>query len=97
VAASPTNGMAVASLVCSCAGIIPFFFGIPCVLGIVFGFVARSQIRRTDGVQSGRGLALAGIIIGFSLIALFILVVVLIAAAGHNCTDIDNSTNCTVN
>ena len=77
-----TNGLAVASLVCACAGIIPFLFGIPSVLGIVFGFVARSQIRNAHGAQGGAGLALAGIIVGFSLIGLFILAVVLIAVFG---------------
>ena len=58
--AAPTNGMAVASLVCACAGIIPFLFGIPAILGVIFGFVARGQIRRTNGVLGGGGLALAG-------------------------------------
>jgi len=48
-----TNGFAIASLVCA-------FFCSP--LGIIFGFVARSQIRRTG--EQGDGLALAGIITG---------------------------------
>jgi hypothetical protein len=74
-----TNGLAIASLICACAGIIPFLFGIPLVLGIVFGFVARSQIRNARGAQGGAGLALAGIIVGFSIVGLFILVVVLVA------------------
>jgi hypothetical protein len=74
-----TNGLAVASLACACAGIIPFLFGLPCILGIIFGFVARSQIRNARGTQGGSGLALAGIIVGFGVIGLFILVVVLVA------------------
>jgi Domain of unknown function (DUF4190) len=99
-AASPRkNGLAVASLVCACAGVVPFFFGVPCILGIVFGFVSRSQIRNAHGTQTGRGLALAGIIVGFGLIALFILVVTLIAVLGHNiCTNDSNSSlTCTNN
>jgi hypothetical protein len=97
--AAPTNGMAVASLVCACAGIIPFLFGIPAILGVIFGFVARGQIRRTNGVQGGGGLALAGIIVGFSLIALFILGVALIVAFAHSttCTTFNYNTNCTSN
>ena len=97
--AAPTNGMAVASLVCASAGIIPFLFGIPAILGVIFGFVARGQIRRTNGVQGGGGLALAGIIVGFSLIALFILGVALIVAFAHstNCTTFNNNLNCTSN
>jgi hypothetical protein len=75
-----TNGLAVASLACACAGIIPFLFGLPCVLGIIFGFVARSQIKNARGTQGGDRMALARIIVDFSVIALFILAVVLIAA-----------------
>jgi Domain of unknown function (DUF4190) len=74
-----TNGLAIASLVCACAGIIPFLFGLPAILGIVFGFVARSKIRNSRGTQVGAGLALAGIIVGFSIIGLFVLAVVLVA------------------
>ncbi len=91
-----TNGFAIASLVCSCAG--PFFLGIGCILGIVFGFVARSQIRQSNGSQTGGGLALAGIIVGFSLIALFVLIVVLIVVFANNVTDCNSSFNsCSVN
>ena len=74
-----TNGLAVASLVCACAGIVPFLFGLPAVLGIVFGFIARNQIRSARGTQGGAGLALAGVIVGFSLIGLFILAIILVA------------------
>jgi hypothetical protein len=88
----PTNGMAVASLVCSCVGIIPFLFGITCILGIIFGFVARNQIKRTNGVQQGSGLALAGIIVGFSLIGIFLILVIIVAATGgfHSCVGTNN-------
>ena len=97
-AAPRNNGLAVASLVCACAGIVPFFFGVPCILGIVFGFVSRSQIRNARGTQTGAGLALAGIIVGFSLIALFIVVVTLLAVFGHSvCTNESNGLNCTSN
>ena len=76
-------GSPIASLVCSCVGIIPFLFGVPCILGVIFGFVSRSQIRRSQGTQGGGGLALAGIIVGFSLIGIFILFVVLAFAFGQ--------------
>jgi hypothetical protein len=94
-----TNGLAVASLICSIAGIIPFFFGLPCVLGIIFGFVARARIKRGGGAQGGGGLALAGIIVGFSLIGIFILLLILLAAFGnwHSCFSTTGSSNCSVN
>ncbi|HVA07014.1 MAG TPA: DUF4190 domain-containing protein [Acidimicrobiales bacterium] len=95
----PTNGLAVASLVCSCVGIVPFLFGLPCLLGIIFGFVARSQIKNSGGNQAGDGLALAGIIVGFSLIAIFIIAVILIAvfSNSNNCFNGFNSYNCSAN
>ncbi len=64
-----TNGLAVASLICSCAGV----FFLPAILGVVFGFVARSQITRSNGLQKGDGLAIAGIIVGFGWLALLVL------------------------
>lgn len=64
-----TNGVAVASLVCS---FFFWLFGLGAVLAIVFGFVARSQIKRARGAQRGQGLALAGIIIGFVSLALIL-------------------------
>lgn len=58
-----TNGFAIAALVCA-------FVCSP--LGIIFGFVARSQIRRTG--QGGDGLALAGIILSIVFLILGIAV-----------------------
>jgi peptidyl-prolyl cis-trans isomerase B (cyclophilin B) len=57
--------MAIASLVCA------FLFA---PLGIVFGHVSMSQIKRTG--EQGRGLAIAGLIISYVLTILTILVVV---------------------
>ena len=67
--ARKTNGLAIASLACSIVG-LPFI-AVPSILGVIFGFVSRSQIRRSGGYQSGDGLALAGIIVGFAVIALW--------------------------
>ena len=77
-----TNGMAIASLVCSCAGIL--FLGVPGILGIIFGFVARSQIRKSNGTQGGEGLALAGIIVGCAWIAILILIFIVAATNSNN-------------
>jgi hypothetical protein len=76
-ASRSTNGFAVASLVCSCAGIL--LLGLPAVAGIVFGFVARSKIRRSNGAERGDGLALAGIIVGFVVVGLVLLTIVVSA------------------
>ena len=69
-----TNPMAIASLCCS-IGSIPM---VPTwILGIVFGHVALSQIRR-DPTQTGRGMALAGVIIGWTFAALLAVGIVLL-------------------
>jgi hypothetical protein len=81
--APKTNGLAIASLICSCLGL----FFLPIIPGIVLGFVARSQIRRSNGTQRGDGLAIAGIIIGFGWVVLFALGIAL-DAANHNASSV---------
>lgn len=66
--ANRTNTMAILSLVFA-------FVFFP--LGIVFGFVARSQIKRTG--EEGSGLALAGIIVGFAATAILVAYLVVVA------------------
>ena len=73
-----TNGLAIASLICSCAGV----FFLPAILGVVFGFVARRQITRSAGLQRGDGLAIAGIIVGLGWLTLLVLGIAL--GAGNN-------------
>lgn len=79
---SHPNGFAIASLVSSLVGF--FFLGLTGVLGVIFGFVARSQVRRSQGTQSGAGLALSGIIVGFAVIALWTGLFVLGAVTNNN-------------
>ena len=76
VTAPKTNGLAVASLICSCLGL----FFLPIIPGIVLGFVARSQIRQSRGAQRGDGLAIAGIIVGFGWVVLFVIGIAIDAA-----------------
>ena len=59
---SSTNGFAIASLICA-------FLCTP--LGLIFGFIAKSQIRQTG--QQGNGLATAGIVISAVSIAVGII------------------------
>ncbi|AAT89027.1 hypothetical protein ATY41_02475 [Leifsonia xyli subsp. xyli] len=50
-------------------------------IGVILGFVALSQIKRTG--EQGRGLAIAAIVIGFAEFALVVLLIVIaIVAAG---------------
>ena len=75
-----TNGMAVASFVCS---LLFFVYFIPSILAVIFGHVARRQLRDSMGQQGGAGLAMAGLVIGWlGVAALAVVIVVLIVAAG---------------
>jgi Domain of unknown function (DUF4190) len=62
--------MAVASLV---LGIVGGFFCFLWLLAIIFGFVARTQIDRSNGAQKGRGMATAGIVLGFVWFTLLVI------------------------
>ena len=64
-----TTGWAIASLVLGIIG--------GALLAIVFGFVARSKIKRSGGALRGKGLATAGIVLGFAWTALFAAIIVL--------------------
>jgi len=79
-----TNSLAVAALVC---GVAEFFtLGLTALPAVILGHMARSQIRRTG--EHGRGLALAGLILGWAAIILFVLVVavgtVTMVRVGHS-------------
>lgn len=78
-AAGPkTNGMAIASLVSS----LVCLCGVGSILGIVFGFMAKKQIRESNGTQTGGGLATAGIILGIVGILAALAYVVLVVLLG---------------
>jgi len=69
-----TNGLAIASLAC---GIAQFAVGpLATIPAIVFGHVARHQIKRTG--EQGAGLALAGLILGWATVILAILLLFII-------------------
>lgn len=61
-----TNGLAIASLVCA------FLFA---PLGILFGHLSLSQIKRSG--EEGRGLAIAGLVIGYVITVGTIIVLIL--------------------
>ncbi len=74
-ATKKTSGMAIASLACSIAGTVMCLF-VGQILGIVFGYKARTEIKSSGGQLEGEGLATAGIIVGWIGIVLDILIVV---------------------
>ena len=76
-----TSGMAVASLVCSIVGI--FLCGITSILGVIFGFVGLSQTK--NNARPGRGLALAGVIIGGIVVLAWVAIFVAAATSKNGC------------
>ncbi|HKW88111.1 MAG TPA: DUF4190 domain-containing protein [Candidatus Acidoferrales bacterium] len=72
-----TSGKAVASMVLGiCVFILGFLTGIP---AIVFGHLAKSDIRKSGGRLQGDGMALTGLILGY-LSVVFIPFILIIAA-----------------
>jgi hypothetical protein len=81
-----TNGLAVASLV---LGIL-WLYGVGSILALVFGYVGKRKIDQSNGAQGGRGLAIAGIVLGWigaAGLALIILAITVFAVGGSSSTD----------
>jgi uncharacterized membrane protein len=80
--APPSNNpMAVASLVCGIVslvgGLICFFGALAAVPGLVLGIVGLNRINRSNGMEKGKGLAIAGIVtsaVGLVVLGLLFLV-----------------------
>jgi glycerol-3-phosphate acyltransferase PlsY len=66
----PTNGLAVASLILSLVGLASC---ITAPVGAILGHVARRQIRERG--EGGEGMATAGIIVGWILTGLLLLLI----------------------
>ena len=72
--ASSTSALAVVSLI---AGIfswilMPFIAG---VVAVIFGHMARGEIKRSNGTLEGDGLAIAGLVLGWINVVLCVLAV----------------------
>ncbi|WP_278236983.1 DUF4190 domain-containing protein [Isoptericola sp. AK164] len=77
-----TNGLAVASLV---LGIL-WLYWVGSVLALIFGYVALSQIKKApaSAPQDGRGLAIAGVVLGWvgaATLALMIFFLAVVSSA----------------
>lgn len=68
-----TNGFAIASMVLGIVWL--WWFG--SVLALVFGYIGKSQIDRSGGRETGRGMAIAGIVLGYVGLAVLVVVVIL--------------------
>lgn len=78
--AAPRSGLATASLVLSIVGIPMCLLLVPSLLGLIFGIVGWGQTA--DGQRPGRGLAIAGTIVGATFLAIGIVVWILLLTVG---------------
>lgn len=70
-----TSGLAIVSLVC---GILGFFTGLTAIIAIVTGHMARSEIRRSPETYEGDGLAVAGLVMGYLVVALYLIAILVV-------------------
>ena len=81
-----TSGFAIASLILGIfallIGWIPIFGWLILILAIIFGFIGLQRIKKDVGTK-GKGMAIAGIIMGFISLAITILLLLLIFLAGY--------------
>ncbi|QVT81512.1 hypothetical protein ENKNEFLB_03922 [Nocardioides aquaticus] len=77
-----TNGLAIASMV---LGIL-WLYWVGSILALVFGYVARAQIKRSHGQQVGGGMAVAGIVLGWIGIGIALVFVIgaIVAAVSYD-------------
>ena len=68
-----TSGLAIAALVCGLLSCIPLV----CIAAVVCGHLARGGIKR-DASLKGSGMALAGLILGYVFIALWVVWLILV-------------------
>lgn len=71
-ASRPTSPLAVASLICGIAGVVLIWAIIPVlasIAAVITGHMALGQIKRQPGI-GGRGLAIAGLILGYAVVAI---------------------------
>lgn len=66
-----TSGLAIASLVLGIAGCFLFacFLVVP-ILAVILGYLALEQIADSDGTTRGRGMAIAGVTLGWVFIGI---------------------------
>jgi hypothetical protein len=74
-----TNGLAIASMV---LGIV-WVYWIGSILALIFGYIAKGQINASNGRQGGKGMAIAGIVLGWVGVGFLCLAVIgLLVGAG---------------
>jgi hypothetical protein len=82
VQAPPASGVATASMVLGILGVLGGWclFGLPCVLAVILGHVGLHETR--NGTKSGRGMAVAGLVLGYVFVGPMIIFTVMVFFGG---------------
>jgi type II secretory pathway pseudopilin PulG len=71
---SGTSGLAITSLVSGILGFVSL--GVGSIVAIITGHLALSEIKKSIGAIGGKGMAVAGLILGYSFICLTVLAII---------------------
>lgn len=72
----PNNPLALAALILGVVG-VTFLPGLASIPAIVCGFMGKNQIDQSNGTEGGRGMAVAGVVLGFLGLLLAVVFVLL--------------------
>lgn len=83
--APKNNGLAIAGMICGIVGVTVglCLWGTPGIIGLVLSIIGLRQINASQGQQTGKGMAIAGIVTG-GLSALFFLTLLVAVAVGDS-------------
>lgn len=71
-----SSGLAIASLV---LGIVGLCFWLPSIAAVICGHLALDKIRETNGAVGGKGLAIAGVVLGWIVLGATVVLAVIFA------------------
>lgn len=83
IQARQTSGLAITSMIFGILGFLSswWLLAIPSIIAIITGHIARSSIKNSQGKLEGDGFALAGLILGYCIILVYIAVVFIFVGA----------------
>ncbi|MEV0805040.1 DUF4190 domain-containing protein [Micromonospora sp. NPDC050200] len=82
IAVPPASGAATAAMVLGIVGVLGGWcvFGLPCILAVILGHVGLHETR--NGLKSGRGMAVAGLVLGYVFVAPAVAVTLMVFFGG---------------
>jgi hypothetical protein len=80
------GGMALASMILSLLGL---FCTITAIAGLVLGIIELNRIKRGESPESGKGMSIAGIIIGSLVVAVALILLIVALATGNFAFDLE--------